>query len=114
MRTTTPTPRSPLETRSTQPHVRALLLHLAAERGLADNTIHAYRRDLEHLEDAFRARGLSLTTARADDFRNYLQGMRRNGQATKTVARRLAAIRVFLRYLAAEGFDVVNILQQLE
>src|SRR5687768_8025930 len=110
---TTPS-RSPLETRSTEPHVRALLLHLAAERGLADNTIHAYRRDLEQLDDAFRERGLTLTTARADDFRNYLQNMRRNGQATKTVARRLAAIRVFLRYLAAQGFDVVQILQQLE
>jgi integrase/recombinase XerD len=40
--------------------------------------------------------------------------MRRNGQSTKTVARRLAAIRVFLRFLAAQGFDVVGILQQLE
>ena len=106
--------RSPLDTRSTQPLVRSLLLHLASERGLADNTIHAYRRDLEHLEDAFAARGLSLTTAGADDFRNYLQNMRRSGQATKTVARRLAAIRVFLRFLAAQGFDVIKILQQLE
>jgi integrase/recombinase XerD len=114
MRSGTATSRSPLETRSTQPQVRSLLLHLASERGLADNTIHAYRRDLEHLGDAFAARGLSLTTAAADDFRAYLQDMRRSGQATKTVARRLAAIRVFLRFLAAHGHDVIGILQQLE
>jgi integrase/recombinase XerD len=108
------TSRSPLETRSTQPQVRSLLLHLASERGLADNTIHAYRRDLEHLDDAFCKRGLKMTTASADDYRNYLQSLKRNGRATKTVARRLAAIRVFLRFLAAQGFDVVHILQQLE
>jgi integrase/recombinase XerD len=107
-------PRSPLETRSDQPAVRPFLLHLASERGLAENTLLAYRRDLEDVGDAFAARGKTLTNASADDFRNYLQDQRRRGQSTKTVARRLAAIRVFLRYLAANGHDVVGILQQLE
>jgi integrase/recombinase XerD len=106
--------RSPLDTRSTLSALRDFLLHLASERGLADNTLLGYRRDLEDIEDAFAKRGQSLTTAGADDFRNYLQNQTRKGQSTRTVARRLAAIRVFLRYLAAQGYDVVGILQQLE
>lgn len=106
--------RSPLDTRSTLPALREFLLHLASERGLADNTLLGYRRDLEDIQDAFEQRGLSLTTARADDFRNYLQNQTRRGQSTRTVARRIAAIRVFLRYLAAQGHDVVGVLQQLE
>jgi integrase/recombinase XerD len=106
--------RSPLETRSTLPALREFLLHLASERGLADNTLLGYRRDLEDIQDAFEKRGLSLTTADADAFRDYLQNQRRRGRSTKTVARRLAAIRVFLRYLAMQGYDVVGILQQLE
>jgi integrase/recombinase XerD len=106
--------RSPLDTRSTLPALREFLLHLASERGLADNTLLGYRRDLEDIQDAFERRGLSLTTADADSFRDYLQNQRRRGQSTKTVARRLAAIRVFLRFIATQGYDVVGILQQLE
>ena len=106
--------RSPLDTRSTLPALREFLLHLASERGLADNTLLGYRRDLEDIQDAFEKRGLSLTTADADAFRDYLQNQRRKGRSTNTVARRLAAIRVFLRYLATQGYDVVGILQQLE
>jgi integrase/recombinase XerD len=103
-----------LDTRSTLPALREFLLHLASERGLADNTLLGYRRDLEDIQDAFEKRNLSLTTADADAFREYLQNQRRRGRSTKTVARRLAAIRVFLRFLATQGYDVVGILQQLE
>jgi len=106
--------RSPTATRSTLPELRAFLLHLASERGLADNSLHAYRRDLEDAEDHFRAIGKTLVTADAADYRAYLQSQSRKGQATKTVARRLAAIRVFLRFLAGEGRDTTPILQQLE
>jgi integrase/recombinase XerD len=106
--------RSPLDTCSTLPVLREFLLHLASERGLADNTLLGYRRDLEDIQASFEKRGLSLTTADADTFRDYLQNLRRRGRSTKTVARRLAAIRVFLRYLATQGYDVVGILQQLE
>src|SRR5438309_445226 len=96
---------SPTETRSRLPELRGLLLYLASERGLADNSLHAYRRDLEDAEDFLAGRGLTLLSAAADDFRSYLQNQSRKGQSTKTVARRLAAIRVFLRYLATQGHD---------
>lgn len=94
--------------------MRSFLLHLASERGLADNSLHAYRRDLEHLEDHFLAAGKTLLTAQADDFRLYLQSLTRAGRSTKTVTRRLAAIRVFLRYLGSIGHDAGHILQMLE
>lgn len=87
---------------------------MASERGLADNSLHAYRRDLEDMDDHFRQHGRTLLTASADDYRAYLQGQSRKGKATKTVARRLAAIRVFLRFLSASGHDATSILQQLE
>jgi integrase/recombinase XerD len=109
--------KSPLVTRSALPEVRSFLLYLASERGLADNSIHAYRRDLEDMEDHFRssvAGGRSLTSADGTDFRLYLQQQTRKGQSTKTVARRLAAIRVFLRFLEGEGHDKSDALAQLE
>lgn len=96
------------------PLVRALLLHLASERGLADNSLHAYRRDLQDLERYLAAVGKTFLSASSDEFRAYLRDQSRKGQSTRTVARRLAAIRVFLRFLAAEGHDRAGILQQLE
>ena len=76
--------------------------------------MHAYRRDLEDLEDHFTSLGKSILKGEADDFRNYLQTQTLAKQSTKTVSRRLAAIRVFLRYLNAEGYDFTPVLQQLE
>src|SRR5687768_5232800 len=104
--------RSPLETR--EPLIRQFLLHLASERGLAENTIHAYRRDLEDLTSNLRERGVALGKAKVDDYLNYLRGERRRKKANKTIARRIAAIRVFLRFLGGEGHDVDPILQQIE
>ena len=89
-------------------------MHLAAERGLAENSLHAYRRDLEDTEAWLAARGRAFLSASADDLRMYLQDQRRKGQATKTVARRLAALRVFYRFLIAEGHDLAHVIQQLE
>ncbi|MBC7785059.1 MAG: tyrosine recombinase XerD [Burkholderiales bacterium] len=90
------------------------LVYLSSERGLSRNTLDAYRRDLADLIRELSPRGLSLTSASASDFRQYLQSQTRKKQSTKTVARRLASIRVFLRYLEVMGQDKQAILQQLE
>jgi integrase/recombinase XerD len=105
---------APAQTSCQTPQLRLLLNYLQQERGLADNSVHAYRRDLEDLDRHLRGDGKDLTTATADDLRAYLRDQSRKGQSTKTIARRLAAIRVFLRYLATVGVDTVGILAQLE
>jgi integrase/recombinase XerD len=94
--------------------VRQLLGHLASERGLAENSIHGYRRDLEDLDRYLQQAGKELSTATADDFRFYLHSQSRKGQSTRTVARRLAAIRVFLRFLQIQNIDTKPILDQLD
>jgi integrase/recombinase XerD len=91
-------------TQTTIPFTEAsgLLLHLAAERGLADNSLMAYRRDLEDINAFFNRRNRNLLTASPDDYRQYLQTQTATGRATRTVMRRLAAMRVFLRFISAE------------
>jgi len=105
---------SPTLTTSSLPELRTFLVHLASERGLAANSLLAYRRDLEDLERFLKERGRTPINAESDDFRLYLQHQTRIGQSTRTVARRLAAIRVFLRFLPTLGHDRANVLQQLE
>jgi integrase/recombinase XerD len=90
-------------------------MHLASERGLAVNSLHAYRRDLEDLDRHLTTIGKTFTTAGADDFRAYLREQSRLKKSTKTLARRLAAIRAMLRFFLTTGnADAAGILAQLE
>jgi len=106
--------RCPADTSSPRPELRQFLLHLASERGLADNSLHAYRRDLENLGRYLADAGLNFLTAEANHFRAYLQDQSRHGKSTRTVSRRLAAIRAFLRFLTTQGYDRLKVLAQLE
>jgi integrase/recombinase XerD len=103
--------RSPSAAKSNNPRLRELLTHLTTERGLAENSIHAYRRDLENLCDFLSKRNRTLASAQAVDFQQYLHAQSRGGKSTRTVARRLAAIRVMLRFQSGKS---AKILQQLD
>ena len=104
----------PSDSSKPSPELRGLIAHLATERGLAENSLLAYRRDLEDLQRFLEPLNKSLTTFDADDVRGYLRELSRLGLDTKTLARRIAAIRVFLRFLVTLGFDTTTILAQLE
>jgi integrase/recombinase XerD len=96
---------APRDTTNLSPDLRALLSNLATQRGLADNSVNAYRRDLEDVDSLLRPLGKTLRTATAEDFREYLREQSRKGQSTKTVARRLAAIRAILRYFEEQALE---------
>jgi integrase/recombinase XerD len=96
------------------PELRGLIVYLNSERGLAANSVEAYRRDLQDLEEFLSARKQTLATAAADDLRAYLQSQSRTGKSTRTVARRLAAIRVYLKHRQVLGHDTRSILDQLD
>ncbi len=79
------------------------LTAIAAERGAAANTLEAYRRDLGHFEDHIRGQNLSLPELRTSDIATYLRGLSEDGLAPSSRARRLSAVRQFLKFLVAEG-----------
>ncbi|UCH36578.1 MAG: site-specific tyrosine recombinase XerD [Armatimonadota bacterium] len=78
--------------------------HVALERGLSNNTIAAYRRDLEAFL-AFLAEIGAPKLADADESHllRYLGRLRKAGAAPTTVLRKLSAVRSFYRYLMREG-----------
>ena len=80
--------------------IDAFLEMMAAERGASDNTLAAYRRDLE---DAAANVGGRLDGASAQDVRAYLDGIAGRGFAASSQARRLSALRQFFKFLYAEG-----------
>ncbi len=82
--------------------IAAYLEHLTAERGLAANTISAYRRDLEILTRALPNAG-QLERARADDLLRVLRRLRVEGRSPRSLARWLVAVRGFFAFLVHEG-----------
>ncbi len=85
-------------------HVELLIEYLVVERGLADNTIEAYQRDLEQYADYLRGRGYeSFAEAQRSDVQDYLQRLRRQrGWSRTTLARKLASLRQMHRFLIRE------------
>jgi integrase/recombinase XerD len=84
--------------------IAEFLNYLAAERGLAPNTIISYRRDLRKLAGYLRSIGISsLHTVSRGNVIDYLISEKRKGIASNSVARNLFAIKMFFRFLVAEG-----------
>ena len=76
---------------------------LAAERGATENTLAAYRRDLDDFADYLVTKRRTVASAATDDVRGYLQALSKRSFAAASVARKLSAIRQFYRFLYAEG-----------
>jgi integrase/recombinase XerD len=76
------------------------LAYLELERGLSRNTLEAYRSDLLQLGEFLNRGGLSATEATHGDLAAFLSEL---GVAASTLARKIACLRSFYRYLRREG-----------
>jgi integrase/recombinase XerD len=76
---------------------------LAAERGAGENTLGAYRNDLEDLSSYLRTAGVAVLDADTDDLRGFLKSLDERGFKASSLARRLSATRQLYRFLYAEG-----------
>ncbi len=85
------------------------LNHLNVERGLSENTLAAYRGDLRQFGAFLAAQGVrDLSAVQTRHITGYLLEQKREGRRPATVARRLSAVRAFLKFLAAEGLVPAN------
>jgi len=77
-------------------HLDALWL----ERGLSENTLAAYRRDLTAVQSWLAQRQVGLESASAQDLQEYMAHKLGPGKASgRSIARWLSAVRGFYRYL---------------
>ncbi len=83
--------------------IEAFLDTLRAERGAADNTIEAYRRDLEDASSFLRANRSSLIDAGERDLSAFVRDLHERGMSAATVSRRLSALRRFFRFQLGEN-----------
>ena len=73
------------------------------ERGLSENSIHAYSYDLKKFEDFVSARRKDLLTVNTEDVVGFLADQKEKKISSRSRARALAALRQFYRYLKEDN-----------
>ncbi len=90
-------------------HLRDFLAFLRLNRNASDHTVRAYESDLSQLlsfleaETGRRPSALAPGDLTRERLRGFLAELFRQGASRATAARKLAAVRTFLRYLRREG-----------
>jgi integrase/recombinase XerD len=94
--------------------ISSFLTHVQVEKGLAVNTLSAYRRDLAKFEDFAKKRKLALAAVKRDDLVDFLASLYRQKLESKTVARHLVTLRNFFRHAQVEELITEDPTEHLE
>src|SRR6516162_10600952 len=88
--------------------------YLAAERGMAKNTVLAYERDLSKFRTWVAGGGLpNYLAPRVRELTHYIAFLKEDGLAAPSVARNLIATKMFYRFLRLEERVEQNTLELL-
>jgi integrase/recombinase XerD len=79
--------------------IRSFLDYCRVEKGLATNTLDAYSRDLKGFAEFRQAEN---GVPGLEDLRLYMDSLYKNGLSSRSIARNLATLRNFYRYLALD------------
>ncbi|MFZ2228414.1 MAG: site-specific tyrosine recombinase XerD [Candidatus Nanopelagicaceae bacterium] len=82
---------------------RNFLDHIRVERGLADNSIAAYKRDLHRLANFLQADGLDLDAVDAQTLQSFQTWLKTEKLSQSSISRILSTMRMFFRYLSREN-----------
>ncbi len=83
-------------------NVRAFLAYLRGEKGLAANTIAAYRRDVSKFAAFMQTKGRKLQDINHSDVIDFLRSLYARKLDSRSVARHLVTIRHFFRFCVLE------------
>lgn len=105
-----------IASRTTDQQIEAFLSHLRAERGFSVNTVAAYRGDLAQLQEALvggdrDVRWVDVTQRDVEDARLSLG---EQGYSSTSLARKVAAVRSFFRFLLEEGVIDANPAERMQ
>ena len=90
--------------------VEEFLTYLSVEKGGSANTVAAYRNDLQQLADFIGSRpgAKGWQSLDRETIQDFILHLKERGYTETSVARKVAAVRSFFAFLAAEGTVTVN------
>ncbi|HEU4754841.1 MAG TPA: site-specific tyrosine recombinase XerD, partial [Armatimonadota bacterium] len=86
-----------------EPAIQEFRDHLRGERGLSPHTVAAYQRDLAEAAAFFRDRGVALPDLEREELFAFVARLQRLGRKETSIARKLSALKMFLRFAYREG-----------
>jgi integrase/recombinase XerD len=89
-------------------YVKLFLEYLQVELGLALNTRVAYERDLRLFAGALKITEADLVQVSREQIIEYITSLKTKGLAAASIARKLAAIKAFFKFLTAEGYIKID------
>lgn len=94
--------------------VEEFLSYLATEKGLAENTISSYRRDLnKYVNYLEKSEVKPFNETKRKDVTNFMLHLKDKGLNSNSIARALVAVKVLHRFLVNEGYlkdDITNVI----
>lgn len=94
---------------SVNPEIERFIDAMWIEKGLSDNTLHAYRRDLRQFDAFLTSEGAgSILEASRADLQRYLGSRLGSGGSQRSAARLMSCLRGFYRYQMREGRVTVD------
>ena len=84
------------------PLVKGFLDYIFLECGLSGATVTAYKHDLTEFWSSIEQHDVDVADLSMEDVQRHLMELQRRGLMVSSIARHLAAIKVFLRWLHAE------------
>lgn len=89
--------------------MQLFLEYLTVELGLSANTMQAYERDLRLFCKTLGFKNSdALVNVSREQITGYMMQLKEKGLAAATIARKLAAIKAFYRFMTAEGYMDAN------
>jgi integrase/recombinase XerD len=85
------------------PLIDQFLSYLLVEAGLADNTLSAYRGDLERFAAFLESEGAEVASLDPTHIQRFLMRRKEEGLQLSSLARHFASVKVFLKHLYAMG-----------
>ncbi|MGH9349502.1 MAG: site-specific tyrosine recombinase XerD [Vicinamibacterales bacterium] len=85
------------------PGIDAYLTHLTVERRLAANTLESYARDLQMLAAFAAGKDVAVEALGRVDLEALVRGLMSEGRSPRSVARAVACVRGFYRFLVVDG-----------
>lgn len=95
--------------------IEEFLSYISVERGMANNTISSYKRDLSRFADYLKSKKIdSIDKVSRQMINSFMMAERERGLASNSVSRELACIKSFFKFLLKENIikdDVANIIE---
>ena len=96
-------------------YLKLFLEYLTVELGLSQNTVAAYDRDVRLLQKALKLENdEQLANVTRNQLLGYMSQLKEQGRSAATIARKLAAIKAFYRFLTAERYIEVDPAEVIE